>query len=65
MAELKPDVSLSLALGVIDAVDMKHVTDRSQGLRLWLGGCWFPLVALNGGVCHDVLSLWLYHTGRS
>lgn len=29
MVELKPDMSLSLALGVIDAVDVKHVTDRS------------------------------------
>lgn len=28
MVELKPDMSLCLALGVIDAVDMKHVTDR-------------------------------------
>lgn len=70
MVELKPDMSLCLALGVvIGAVDVKHVTDRSQGLRLWQGGFWFPLVALNGGVwqmCRDVLSLWLlYHTGRS
>lgn len=30
MVELKPDMSLTLALGVvIDAVDVKHVTDRS------------------------------------
>lgn len=30
MAELKPDMSLTLALGVVmDTVDVKHVTDRS------------------------------------
>lgn len=30
MVDLKPDMSLTLALGVvIDAVDVKHMTDRS------------------------------------